>query len=159
MGARAWTVTALTSATLIGAMYVAYPCIMLYRLDEAVAHGDTRALRTLIDWPEVRQGIEADLAEGDGELPPFGAAFMRTVAVKAAMTPENVMAALHAVDRDDREATPARLRAVWVEGPCTAIVDLGTVRLQLQLRRGGWRVTRAWLPETVLTEARAIARR
>jgi len=158
MNARAWTISALTCAALAGVGYVAYPCVMLYRLDEAVSRGDSRALQTLIDWPEVRQGIEADLADDGGELPPFGAGFLRTVAVKAAMTPENVMAALHAVDRNDGAAS-AWPRAVWVEGPCTAIVDLGTVRLRLQLRRGEWRVTRAWLPETVLTQARAIARR
>lgn len=159
MDARAWTITGLTCATLAGVAYVAYPCVTLYRLDEAVSRGDARALQTLIDWPDVRQGIEADLASGDSDLPPFGAGFLRTVAVKAAMTPENVMAALHAVDRDNGGAASVWPRAVWVEGPCTAVVDLGTVRLRLQLRAGEWRVTRAWLPETVLTQARAIARR
>lgn len=159
MDARAWTITGLTCAALAGAGYVAYPCVMLYRLDKAVSRGDARALRSLVDWPEVRQGIETDLADEGGELPAFGAGFLRTVAVKAAMTPENVMAALHAVDRGDGGAASAWPRAVWVEGPCTAVVDLGTVRLRLQLRHGEWRVTRAWLPQTVLTQARAIARR
>ena len=156
MDAKAWTIVALAGATLTGAMYVAYPCLMLYRLDNAVSRGDSRTLRSLVDWPEVRQGIEADLANGDGDLPPFGAGLLRAVAVKAAMTPENVIAALHAVDRHDGSA---RLHGAWMEGPCTVIVDLGTARLRMQLQSGEWRVTRVWLPETVLTNARAIAQR
>lgn len=159
MGAKAWTMIGLAGGVLVGA-YVVYPCMMLYRLDEAVSHGDTAALRRLVDWPEVRQGLEADLARDDGnELAPFGASFMRTIAVKAAMTPENVISALHSVDRGDRGAAQPHLRGVWPEGPFTAIVDLGTVRLRVQLRRGEWQVTRVWLPPPVLTEARAIAQR
>lgn len=159
MGAKAWATIGLAGGVLVGA-YVVYPCMMLYRLDEAVSHGDTAALRKLVDWPEVRQGLEADLARDDGnDLAPFGASFMRTVAVKAAMTPENVISALHAVDHSARAGVQPRLRGVWPEGPFTAIVDLGTVRLRVQLRGGEWQVTRVWLPSTVLTEARAIAQR
>lgn len=159
MGAKAWTMIGVAVVVLVGG-YVVYPCVMLYRLDRAVSDGNAVALRRLVDWPEVRQGLESDLARDDGsELAPFGASFMRTVAVKAAMTPENVISALHAVDRGDRAAAQPRLRGVWPEGPFTAIVDLGTVRLRVQLRGAEWRVTRVWLPPTVLTEARAIAQR
>ncbi len=160
MGAKAWTMVALTGTVLTGLGYVVYPCVMLYRLDQAVARGDTTALRAMVDWPEVRQGLEFDLASGDkDQLAPFGASFLRTVAVKTAMTPENVMAALHAVDGRDHADPLPRFRGVWPEGPFAAIVDLGTVRLRVQLRGAEWQVTRAWLPPTVLTEARAIAQR
>lgn len=160
MAARIWTIASLTGIALVCCGYVAYPCMTLYRLDEAVSRGDAQALRKLIDWPEVRRGIEADLASDGGELPPFGSMFMRTIAVKEAMTPENVLTALHAADARAGASAPSAvtLRGAWVEGPCTVIVDLGTVRLRMQLRGGEWRVTRAWLPEDVLTRARQIAR-
>lgn len=159
MGAKAWTMIMLTGVGLVGA-YIVYPCVMLYRLDGAVSRGDATALRTLVDWPEVRQGLESDLASADGsELAPFGASLLRNVAVKNAVTPENVVAALHMVDRSSPAGTAPHLRGVWPEGPFAAIVDLGTVRLRVELHGGEWRVTRAWLPPTVLTEARAIARR
>ncbi len=165
MAGRVWTIASLACVGLICCGYVAYPCMTLYRLDEAVSRGDARALRKLIDWPEVRRGIEADLASDNGELPPFGSTFMRTIAVKEAMTPENVLTALHAVDVTEGAATRApapmsvSLRGAWAEGPCTVVVDLGTVRLRMQLSGGEWRVTRVWLPEDVLTRAREIARR
>lgn len=159
MGAKALTMIALAVAV-IGGGYVVYPCVMLYRLDEAVSHGNTAALHRLIDWPEVRQGLEADLAGSDGsELAPFGASFMRTVAVNAAMTPENVISALRAADPGRRDRVQPHLRGIWPEGPFAAVVDLGTVRLRVELQGGEWRVTRVWLPQTVLAEARAIARR
>jgi hypothetical protein len=159
MAARMWKSVGLAGVGLVCCGYVAYPCVTLYRLDSAVSRGDTDALRSLVDWPDVRRGIEADLAQDGGELAPFGASFMRTVAVKAAMTPDNVMQALQAAERRDTGAPSARLRGVRVEGPCTVIVDLGTVRLRMHLRNGEWRVTRAWLPGPVLENARAIARR
>lgn len=159
MGAKAWTIIGVAVAVIVGG-YVVYPCVMLYRLDEAVSQGNTAALRRLVDWPEVRQGLEADLARDDGnKLAPFGASFMRTVAVKVAMTPENVISALHAADSGRDDGDRPRLRGVWPEGPFAAIVNLGTVRLRVELHGGEWRVTRVWLPQTVLTEARAIAQR
>lgn len=163
--------TPIVAAAVIGcavAGYAAYPCVTLYRLDGAVARNDTVALRRLIDWPEVRQGIEADLASDRGqELPAFGAGFLRTVAVKAAVTPENVLTALRADDGQASHSQAAhrpasddamRLRAVWLEGPGCLMLDLGSIRLRMQLRGGAWEVTRAWLPEDVLAQARAAAR-
>lgn len=158
--------TPIVAAAVIGvavAGYAAYPCVTLYRLDGAVARNDTVALRRLIDWPEVRQGIEADLASDQGqELPAFGTGFLRTVAVKAAVTPENVLTALRADDGSaaHKQASddPMRLRAVWLEGPSRLMLDLGSIRLRMELRGGAWEVTRAWLPADVLTQARAAAR-
>jgi hypothetical protein len=157
MVARTPIVAALVLVVAV-AGYAAYPCVTLYRLDGAVTRNDAAVLRRLIDWPQVRQGIEADLASGAGEqLAPFGAGFLRTIAVKAALTPETVLTALHA---DDRHGGPdtLRLRAAWLEGPGRLMLDLGGVRLRMELRGGAWEVTRAWLPDDVLTQARAAVR-
>ena len=123
---------------LLVAGYVAYPCLALYRLDSAMARGDTASLRRLIDWPQV-------------------SAFIRTVAVKNTVTPEAVLAAMHATAGEPGE-NPMWLRAAWPEGPGRLVLDLGTVRLRLELERGVWEVTRAWLPADVLTHARSASR-
>ncbi len=152
-------VPVVAAALLLATTYVAYPCVTLYRLDGAVARNDAKMLRQLIDWPEVQQGIEADLSSGQ-ELAPFGAAFLRDIAVRASITPENVLAALRA-----DEAWPGgalgvgQLRGAWLEGPDRLMLDVGAIRLRLELRGGVWRVTRAWLPEAMLVQARTEARR
>ncbi len=158
MAARTPIIAALV---LLVAGYVAYPCLTLYRLDSAMARGDAVALRRLVDWPQVRRGIEADLAENGGQdLAPFGTAFLRTVAVKASVTPETVLTALRATSghAGDNPMGAAWLRAAWPEGPGRVVLDFGTVRLRLELCGGNWQVTRAWLPADVLTQTRAGAR-
>ncbi len=151
-------VPVLAAFTLLIATYVAYPCLTLYRLNSAVERRDTKALRRLVDWPEVRHGIEADLAGPSQELAPFGTAFLRTVAVKAAVTPETVLTALNSKPgREDAQALPGRLHGAWLEGPSRLVLDFGTVRLRMELRHGAWEVTRAWLPTDILTRARGEA--
>jgi hypothetical protein len=152
-------VPVLATFGLLVTTYVAYPCLTLYRLDCAVERRDTVALRQLVDWPEVRHGIETDLAGPSDELAPFGASFLRTVAVKAAVTPETVLTALNSKPgHADAQALPDRLHGAWLEGPSALVLDFGTVRLRMELRHGAWEVTRAWLPPDVLTRARAEAR-
>ncbi len=149
-------IAAVLTVFVAGAAYAAYPCITLYRLDEAVATGNARTLRRLIDWPRVRVGIEADLARSERrELAPFGTAFMRNVAVKNSFTPEAVLAELRTAANGPEDGT--RLRWATVEGPRQVVLDLGTVRLRLELRGATWRVTRAWLPDGVLERARTVA--
>jgi Protein of unknown function (DUF2939) len=41
--------------------YVAYPYLTLYWLDRAVLTGNTAILESLIDWPQVRQQLKADV--------------------------------------------------------------------------------------------------
>ncbi len=148
----------LAAFALLATTYVAYPCLTLYRLDSAVERRDTKALRRLVDWPEVRHGIESDLAGPSEDLAPFGSAFLRKVAVKTAVTPETVLAALNSnAGRADAQALPGRLHGAWLEGPSRLVLDFGTVRLRMELRQGAWEVTRAWLPTGVLTRARAEA--
>ena len=155
-------------AGLLVAIYVAYPCLTLYRLDCAVARHDAAALRRLVDWPKVRHGIEADLAGPRDELAPFGASFLRRVAVKSAVTPESVLTALNAKpegarpegakpERAESQGLSGRLRGAWLNGPAQLVLDFGTIRLRMELRRGSWEVTRAWLPPDILAKARAEA--
>ena len=152
------SIPVLAGSVLLVTTYVAYPFLTLYRLDSAVERRDAKALRRLIDWPMVREGIESDLAAPRDELAPFGAAFLRTVAIKAAVTPEAVLAALNAKSgHAEGQAISGRLHGAWLEGPSRLVLDLGTVRLRMELRHGAWEVTRAWLPPEVLAQARAEA--
>ena len=144
---------------LLAATYVAYPCLTLYRLDCAVARGDAAALRRLVDWPRVRHGIEADLAGPRDELAPFGAGFMRKIAVNSAVTPESVLTALNAKpERSASSGLSGGLRGAWLDGPAEIVLDFGTIRLRLELHGGSWEVTRAWLSPDILARARAEVR-
>jgi hypothetical protein len=143
---------------LLVATYVAFPCLTLYRLDCAVARRDAAALRRLVDWPRVRHGIEADLAGPRDELAPFGASFLRKIAVNSAVTPESVLTALNAKpERTEGSGLSGRLRGAWLDGPAQLVLDFGTIRLRMELRRGSWEVTRAWLSPDILARARAEA--
>jgi hypothetical protein len=43
------------------AAYVAYPCLALYRLGEALRGRDLDAVESKVDWPSVRQGVKDDV--------------------------------------------------------------------------------------------------
>ena len=134
--------------------YVSYPFLTLYRIESAVQRGDTRTLRRLVDWPQVQKGIEADLARQQqerDELAPFGASFMRKVVVTNTVTPTAVCAALREIRAGKRASDP--IRAGWLEGPGTLMLDMGQVRVRMQLEGAVWHVTRVWLPNPVLTAA------
>src|SRR6476646_5996170 len=81
--------------------YVIYPYATLYRLGLAIRHGDATTLQSMVDWSAVREGIKEDIcdlvidepkdARANGQLPPFGAGFVRGIAgnaVDAKVTPE-----------------------------------------------------------------------
>jgi hypothetical protein len=138
---------------LLAAAYIAYPFLTLYRIQSALAHDDTKTLRSLVDWPSVRAGIENDVAaqrQGD-ELPAFGASFMRAVAVKTTVTPAAICAVLR--DMGTEKTGGATIRSAWMEGPGTLMLDLGGVRVRMAMQGGIWHVTRVWLPRPVLTAA------
>lgn len=159
--------------------YVAYPYVTLYRLGSAIRHGDGPTLETLVDWPAVREGIKEDIcdlvidetpeAKAGGQLPPFGAGFMRGIAanaVDARVTPQGLVAVAH-----NPAAKPANRGAnvhvgwAFFAGPTGFVVDLrapdldSPVHLQMDLRHGVWQVTRVWLPPELLgqTNARTAA--
>ena len=159
----------------IGAGYVAYPYATLYRLDRAIHHGDATALQTLVDWPSVRQGIKQDICDrigndpaqkvSDGELPAFGASFVRGVttnAVDEQVTPQRLVALAHS---DAGTSTPrgadTHVSKAFFTGPTDFEVSLkvsgqpGPIRLRMTLQDADWRVTRIWLPPRLLQEANA----
>jgi len=156
--------------------YVIYPYATLYRLGLAIRHGDAATLQSMVDWSAVREGIKEDIcdlvidepkdAKANGQLPPFGAGFVRGIAgnaVDAKVTPEALVAAAS----DQPAAKPAQqgaaVRVSWAfcNSPAGFQVDLRApgqaepIRLQLDLRSGAWRVTRVWLPAELLGAANA----
>jgi hypothetical protein len=167
--------------TFIGALlavalaYVVYPYVTLYRLGQAIRTGDASSLETMVDWAAVREGIKEDIcdtvidepaeAKTGGQLPPFGAGFVRGIAgnaVDARVTPQ----ALAAVAQDPVTAPAPKDSAVRVSwaffgGPTAFLVALrapgqaAPISLQMQFRAGIWQVTRVWLPPELLTQANA----
>jgi hypothetical protein len=150
--------------------YAVYPYVTLYRLGEAIRHGDAASLQSMVDWPAVREGIKEDICDlviddppevkVGAKLPPFGAGFMRGIAqnaVDSRVTPETLAAAA----QQPSSAKGASVAVSWAffSGPSAFVVDLNApgqsspIRLELDLRDGAWRVTRVWLPTDMLTQA------
>ncbi len=159
----------------VGLAYCIYPYLALYRLGQAIRNGDASTLETMVDWNSVREGIKEDIcdlvidqpqqAQSDGQLPPFGAGFVRGIATKVGDTPVPAAALVAAAQQPDA-VTPAHGAAVQVSwaffaGPSAFEVDLSTgslaapIRLQMDLHNGAWHVTRVWLPPELLGQANA----
>jgi hypothetical protein len=166
------TKPAIGAFLLIVGSYAIYPYVTLYRLGEAIRHGDAATLQSMVDWPAVREGIKEDICDlviddqaevkVGTKLPPFGAGFVRGIAqnaVDARVNPESLAAAAK------QPATPngSAVQVSWAffSGPSAFVVDLNApgqsspIRLELDLREGGWQVTRVWLPPELLTQANA----
>lgn len=97
---------------LLAVAYTVTPYLTLWRLAEALRHGDSRMLETSIDWDSVREGVKEDIADGivgdgpadpDAEsppvpqdtLPPFGSSFVKGIAgsqVDKELTPQHLAA-------------------------------------------------------------------
>ena len=159
----------------VGLIYGIYPYVTLYRLGQAIRSGDAARLETMVDWSSVREGIKEDIcdlvidqppqAQADGKLPPFGAGFVRGIAtnvVDRQVTPEALVAA--AQGPEAIEATRgAAVQVSWAffASPAAFLVDLyapgqgAPIRMQMDLRRGTWYVTRVWLPPDLLGQANA----
>ena len=156
--------------------YVVYPYVALYRLGQAIRQGDATSLETMVNWSAVREGIKEDIcdqvidrpsdAKAGGQLPPFGAGFVRGIAgnaVDTRVTPQ-ALAAVAAQDPAERPSAdsrgagklgaslPARQHSWWT---VNAPGQTSAIRLQMDLRYGVWRVTRVWLPPELLTQANA----
>lgn len=166
---------------LIGALlavaigYCVYPYVTLLRLGMAIRHGDASALESMVDWAAVREGIKEDICDlvideppeakrGD-KLPPFGAGFIRGIATNAVDQRVTPNALLAAAQQQDAKPAPqgAAVQVSWAffSSPTEFTVDLqapgqnSPIRLQLELRDAGWRVTRVWLPSELLSGANA----
>jgi hypothetical protein len=155
--------------------YVVYPYATLYRLGHAIRSGDATTLQSMVDWPAVREGIKEDIcdlvidqpaeAKANGQLPPFGAGFVRGIAanaVDARVTPEALVAAAQQPNATPmRQGAAVQVSWAFFSSPAEFQVDLYApgqiepIRLQLDLRYGTWQVTRVWLPAELLGQANA----
>jgi hypothetical protein len=155
--------------------YVAYPYVTLYHLGSAIQSADAATLDSLVDWPAVREGIKedvCDLAFDDpgpkrgGALPPFGASFMRGItsnAIDQAVTLQALLAATSpsplAASRPARQGADVHVSWAFFDSPATFMVNLQApgqaepLKLEMDLRKGAWRVQRVWLPSELLRPA------
>ena len=158
---------------LVATSYTAYPYVTLYRLGHAIHAGDAKTLKTLVDWPAVREGIKEDICDsvadnpetttGNGQLPEFGASFVRGIAASAVdqqVTPEGLVKVTH---QSGTAAAPrgAVVHVSWAffDSPTEFAVSLKApgqaepIKLQMSLQHNQWQVTRVWLPLDLLDEA------
>jgi hypothetical protein len=157
--------------------------VTLYRLQEAVRQGDATALRSLVHWPKVRDGIKEDICDflfeppvasangpalASGALPAFGQSFVRGIAsnvVDRRVTPEGLAASFQPPGTQVNAAshTPdVRLSWAFFESATEFLVSLHApgqaedIRVQLELSGARWRVTRVWLPVEMLRQANGV---
>jgi hypothetical protein len=163
--------SALAAFLAVGITYVAYPYVTLFRLGEAIRQGDAATLQTLVDWPAVREGIKEDICDmvidspvttqEGGNLPPFGASFVRGIAANTIdrhVTPEALVAAVSASPRKQIDPSGANVAVNWAffEDPTQFLVSLSAqgqsepIKLEMRLHDGQWRVRRVWLPAELL---------
>jgi hypothetical protein len=129
----------------------------------------------MVNWDSVREGIKEDIcdmvvdqpaqAKTGGQLPPFGAGFVRGIAtnvIDKQVTPEALAKAARGPETKE-VATGADVQVSWAffASPSTFVVDLNApgqsspIRLKMDLREGAWHVTRVWLPPDLLSQANA----
>jgi hypothetical protein len=164
------------------AVYLVWPYATLYRLAEAIRHGDAATLETLVDWDGVREGIKEDIcdtvfepqvkvASAEARLPPFGYSFVRGIAANAIdeqISPEALVSAARSGEKAPAAPSGGNPSIAWAffDGPTTFSVVLRPpgatagatakdtpIRLELAFQHGAWKVTRAWLPPEMLMQA------
>jgi hypothetical protein len=158
----------------IGGIYVAYPYVTLYRLDMALRSGDVTTLQMLVDWPAVHEGITEDICDlvidqsaeskAGSELPPFGAGFVRGITtnrVTERVTPQALVAlAGEPLAGETKDRAAISVHWAFFAAPTQFSVYLRTsgkvppTRLQMELRKGLWKITRIWLPLEMLGDFR-----
>ena len=156
----------------VGVAYLALPYVTLYRLGSAIQHADASTLESLVDWPAVREGIKEDVCDlgteqagpsTNGQLPPFGASFVRGIAsssIDKVVTPQALLAAATVAEAAPRTPQPrgADVHVNWAffDSPTTFLVSLQAhgqpepIKLEMDLQQGEWRVKRVWLPAELL---------
>jgi hypothetical protein len=159
----------------VGVGYAACPYLTLYRLGHAIHTGDAATLKTLVDWPAVREGIKEDICDSvaadpavtvsEAQLPAFGASFVRGIAANAV---DRQVTAEGLVDMTQSHPTGTATRGAAVHvtwaffhDPTDFVVSLTApgqrepIKLQMTLTAARWRVTRVWLPPALLEQANA----
>ncbi|MBV8458127.1 MAG: DUF2939 domain-containing protein [Acetobacteraceae bacterium] len=154
---------------LIAAGYAATPCLALYQLHLALRSGNHRAVNRMVDWSSVRAGLDEEIADVATDVPdpravssgtqlaPFGFGFVRGIASRAAdseITAPKLLASLHSGEKQDSYA----VRLAYFTSPWEFVVQLVAahrreIRIRLNLEGGVWRVTRVWVPPSVIREA------
>jgi hypothetical protein len=163
-------------AALTAFAYIVYPYVTLARLGAALGSGDAQTLETLVAWGQVREGIKEDICDdvsdvsGGTGLRPFGFSFTRGIAanvVDAHVSPHGILAAVRHFD--PANLTLGALSGVkWAffESPTQFVAELKQpgmaadappVRVQMELHGFAWKVTRVWLPPTLLAAANGPA--
>jgi hypothetical protein len=161
-------------AALAAFAYVAYPYVTLARLGAALGSGDAQTLETLVAWGPVREGIKEDIcddvadapASNDTALRPFGFSFVRGVAanvVDAHVSPHGILAAMRHFDPANMTlGAVSGVKWAFFESPTQFVAELKPagmapdappVRVQMELKGYVWKVTRVWLPPTLLAAA------
>jgi hypothetical protein len=152
-----------------GVAYAAFPYVTLYRLGLAIRSADAATIDSLVDWPAVREGIKEDVCDlgtndpvttSGGDLPPFGASFVRGITSNTIDQTVTAQALLAASPRP-RSMRGAHVHVNWAffDSPTTFMVSLRSrgqaepIRLEMDLRHGEWRVHRVWLPAELLAPA------
>ncbi len=165
-------------------IYTASPLVTLWCAASALHRDDVRALRTALDWREVRAGLKSDLGPGvsvslasmhqatgagQDDLPEFGSSFATTIVshvIDDVMTPEHLAAMLSrsASDHGDRPGPSLldRVQHVGFVSPTefeAAIrlspdVEAPPVLVTLRVEKWQWKVTRIHVPDQLLEGGR-----
>ena len=159
--------------------YLGGPFLTLWRITRAMDRADLATLESVIDWPQLRQGLKDDVAEGvlgmpqetlvaSNTLPPFGAGFVSGIAcsqIDRAVTPAGlVQAARAAAGGDAALLFPASLPFPTIVGfglLSPLLFDLrlrlpgqeigeDPLHLRLAFQGGVWRVVRVWIPQDLM---------
>jgi hypothetical protein len=156
--------------------YVAYPYVTLARLGAALGNGDAQTLETLVAWGQVREGIKEDISDDVSDAPatnatglrPFGFSFAHSVAsnlVDAHVSPHGILAAARHFDPANLTlGAISGVKWAFFESPTQFVAELKPpgmaaeappVRVQMELHGFAWKVTRVWLPPTLLAATNA----
>ena len=103
-------------------------------------------------------------ARDETALPAFGSGFVRGIAgsmIDNNVTPRAIVAAASASAGAVRhDSAQPQIEWAFFDSPTTFTVllrppgkDADPIRIQMELRDGGWKVTRAWLPRELLMRA------
>lgn len=165
-------------------IYAASPLVTLWCAASALHRDDVPALRTALDWREVRAGLKSDLGPGvpvslasmhqatdagQDDLPEFGSSFATTIVshvIDDVMTPEHLAAMLSqsASDHGDRPGPSMldRVQHIRFVSPTefeAAIrlspdVEAPPVLVTLRVEKWQWKVTRIHVPDQLLAGGR-----